>query len=253
MPKNRNRARVISYLLIAVVLGHTAVIALWAGPDNQIKKTLGVENIREYVNPFFEQDWHIFAPTPKRVSSEFDFRARLIDPDSQAPVETPWLSLTDGENLMILNNISPSRAAFNARRTSLPLHNAANSMNAEQRAVVEKDLAAGNLQTSLESVSTDEGANEAEVAKFLRYDEMATTLATLNATAIYGGEVVEVQFRTKKASVPRFSQRRARALGDVKAAEINYGWRTAPTVSAIEVAGIEPYVKYILRANAEPE
>lgn len=256
MSKDRTRARVISYFLVVIVLTHTAVIALWAGPSNPIKRLVGTSKIRSYVNPVFEQDWHIFAPTPKRVTSELEFRARVVDSVSHELIETPWYSLTDGENLMILHNPSPTRAAFAARRTALPLHNAAQAMNGEQREVIEMDfLEAGGegLPHKLRGVSDSEGAGESEVTKFLRYDQMATTLATLSAASIHEGHVAEVQFRTKKASVPKFSERHSRTLADVKRVEIDYGWRLAPAVSTAEVASFAPYAKYVLRAEAESE
>src|SRR5690625_6028180 len=62
-----------------VVLVHTAIVALWAGPSNPIKDAVGPQRVREYVNPVFEQNWNIFAPTPKRVMTDLDFRLRVKD------------------------------------------------------------------------------------------------------------------------------------------------------------------------------
>lgn len=252
MKDHRGKARVISYLLIALVLAHTAVIALWAGPKNPIKDAIGPSKIRSYVNPVFEQDWHIFAPTPKRVTSEMDFRAQVLDEETGDISVTPWYALVEGENEMIRHNPSPPRTAFAARRTSLPLHNVANSMNEDQRAIIEENFAGAEphvLAQALQKVPTDSGASNSEVNKYLKYDQMATALAAMTGGVLYEGRVVAVQVRTAKAAVPDFAERRFRTLADVTRTKIDYGWRLAPEVSAQELELFAPYATRVPLAS----
>lgn len=254
MKDHRGKARVVSYLLIALVLAHTVVIALWAGPKNPIKEAIGTSKIRSYVNPVFEQDWHIFAPTPKRVSTEMDFRAQVLDPVSGEVSVTPWHALIAGEDSMIHHNPFPPRTAFSARRTSLPLHNAANAMNEDQKAVITQDYAGAEPQVlaqALKKVPTDGGASNSEVTKYLQYDEMATALATVTAAVLYEGQIVAVEYRTAKGAVPDFADRHHRTLDDVVKKQIDYGWRLSPSVTDVEVEHFAAYAKRIPLAQVQ--
>src|SRR5690625_6832254 len=107
-----------------VVLVHTAIVALWAGPSNPIKDAVGPQRVREYVNPVFEQNWNIFAPTRKRVMTDLDFRLRVKDRESGAIITRPWNALVEAENDMIRHKSVPPRTAFAGRRNSHPFHSA---------------------------------------------------------------------------------------------------------------------------------
>lgn len=255
MEDHRKKARSVAYVLLIIVLIHTGIIALWSGPSNPIKQAIGAGNIRQYVNPIFEQNWQIFAPTPKRVTSELDFRAQIKNPDTGEIFDTDWHALVASENEMIRHNPSPPRTAFAARRTALSLHNAADDMNEEQRIVIEQDFhtpQASALGPELKEAPTESGATNSQINTYLKYDSMATYLATLSAAVLYDGEIIAVQYRTGKAGVPRFEERDSRTLADVERARHDFGWRPAPSVSDVEVSRFAPYAKNIPLAGEQP-
>jgi len=248
MDRHRTKARVASYVLIIIVLAHTAIISLWAGPSNVIKDAIGPQKIRAYVNPVFEQDWHIFAPTPKRVTTDLDFRVRLQDSLSGEITETPWRALVEAENALVRHNPAPPRSAFAARRTSLTLHNATSDMNDEQRLITQEDfteLPKHEYASALREAPNKSGANATKINSYLQYDEMATALATLSGAVLYEGEIIAVQYRTAKRSVPNFEHRTRVTVADVKSTTHDFGWRPPAVVSDVAVTHFAPYAKNI--------
>lgn len=249
MDHHRTKARIISYLLIVVVLVHTAIVALWAGPSNPIKDAVGPQRVREYVNPVFEQNWNIFAPTPKRVMTDLDFRLRVKDRESGAIITTPWHALVEAENAMIRHNPAPPRTAFAARRTSLTLHNAVGDMNEDQKSIIQQDFDAAdsrqNLADSLRNAPTKSGANAAKISSFLRYDEMATALATMSGAVLYEGQILAIQYRTSKRGVPKFADRAHRSVADMKKTIHDFGWRQPAVVTKVQIEHFAPYAKSI--------
>jgi len=252
--RHRTKARFVSYFLLIIVIIHTGIIVLWAGPSNPIKDAIGPKNIRTYVNPLFEQDWHIFAPTPKRVSADLDFRIQIKNQQTGEITTTPWHALVESENAMIRHNPSPPRTAFAARRTSLTLHNAISDMNDEQRQIVQQDFApqaAPVLATELRAAPTKSGANAGKISTFLKYDQMATSLATLSGAVLYDGEIIAIQYRTSKRTAPKFDDRARLSIADAKKTTHDFGWRPPALVTDVEVAHFAPYAKNIPHADEQ--
>lgn len=253
--KHRDRARVISYCLVLVVLVHTIIIVLWAGPSNPIKTAIGTERVRSYVMPAFEQDWHIFAPTPKRVTSYLDFRAKIKNDDGSETV-TPWLSIIEAENSLIEHNPFPPRSAFAGRRLSLEVTNFAIDASDTQRAVSQKDFhdePAELFLKQLRSASTDDGVSRSKVNKYLKYDEMIVSLATLTAKSHWDGEIVGIEYRTAKAFVPRFEDRKAFTIDDANRPNRDFGWRAPAEVSDVQVEKFRPYADRVSEAEDQGE
>src|SRR5690606_30843231 len=136
------RARLVLWPLVAVVLVHTLLIALWVGPDTPVRKTVGEDRLRSYVMPAFEQNWRIFAPTPRRVAVELDVRARLVAPATGKGPPYAWASLGDGEDSVNRGTPSPPRLASAARGTADHPVTRTRELNAAQRRQIEADYLA---------------------------------------------------------------------------------------------------------------
>jgi len=240
------RARLVLWPLVAVVLVHTLLIALWVGPDTPVRKTVGEDRLRSYVMPAFEQNWRIFAPTPRRVAVELDVRARLVDPATGQETTTDWVSLVDGEDSLIRGNPFPPRMALAARRTANHLVTRTRELNAEQRRQIEADYLTtpvAELRDRLNRGQGDSPAGPSTVNAYLRYDAVATALATSYAAAAHDGEVTHVQYRTSRRFTPDFDERHERDIDDVEPTVYAYGWRPASELGEETAELFAPYVR----------
>ncbi|MEE6274491.1 DUF5819 family protein [Georgenia sp. MJ206] len=238
-------ARVVVWPLLALVLVHALIVATWVAPDNAIRQTIGAERVRSYVMPVFEQNWSIFAPTPRRVAVDLEFRARLVDPVSGDPRDTGWVDVVDGEDSLVLHNLAPPRMSLAGRRLAGRINTSVRAMNDVQR-----DHLDGNYLTTpvtglrdrLLAVESDGAAGPQAIETYMRNDLMTTEFLTLYAGALYDAEVTHVQYRTGRRHVPAFEDRAERSIEDVEPSVEQYGWRPSPDVSPESLALFAPYV-----------
>lgn len=240
------RARVLVWLLVVTVLAHTALIALWVGPDNPIRQQVGASTLRSYAVPVFEQNWQIFAPTPRRVAVEFEFRARILDADSGEVTTSDWINAVDGEDALIRGNPFPPRMSLGARRITNRLNAAMREMNAEQREQIEahyRTTSIAELRPRLLRGEGDSPASEAWVDRYLLFDGVAVEFATYYASNLWDGEVVEVQYRTSSRYVPTYASRGGRTIDDAERNYNHYGWRAAPELDEDTIELFSAYVE----------
>lgn len=235
-----------------VVAVHTFLIALWAAPTNEITKAVGQDTVRSYVMPWFQQNWRIFAPTPRRVAVELDVRAYVIDPSTGEGRVTEWLSLVDAEDELIRHNPFPPRTALAARRTANHLNNAVGDMNEAQRERVAWnyfETPVTELRQTLLNVEGDSPASRSVINSYMRYDAVATALASYAAHIHWDGEIARVQYRTTKRYVPAFADRAERDIHDARRISYDYGWRAAVPLTEQQVALFEPYARLLEEAK----
>ncbi len=240
------RARLVLWPLVAVVLVHTFFIALWVGPDTPVREAVGADRLRSYVMPAFEQNWRIFAPTPRRIAVGLDVRARLVDPRTGEETTTEWVHLVDGEDALIRGNPFPPRMALAARRTANHLITRTGELNAEQRRQVEANYLTTPVEELRGRLNRGEGdspGGPSTVNAYMRYDAVATALATSYASAAFDGDVTHVQYRATRRYTPDFERRHERDIDDVEPTVYEYGWRPATELDDQVAELFTPYVR----------
>lgn len=76
--------------LLAVLVGHFTMTLLYLMPVNPIK--LRVERVvGGYIEPFFAQNWSLFAPDPLVDTRDLLVSCRVAAPEAR---ETPWMNVT---------------------------------------------------------------------------------------------------------------------------------------------------------------
>ncbi|HLS48415.1 MAG TPA: DUF5819 family protein [Actinomycetaceae bacterium] len=247
------KSRVVAWLLALLVVVHTFFIALWVAPTNEITRAVGQDTVRSYVTPLFEQNWRIFAPTPRRVAVELDVRAYIVDPATGEGRVTEWLSLVDAEDSLIRYNPFPPRTALAGRRVANHLTNAMSDMNEAQRERIEwnyYDTPVTELRRALLDVEGDSPASSGVVASYMRYDAVAVGLASYAANALWDGDVERVQYRTTRRFVPPFADRAERDIDDANRVAHAYGWRAATSnLEDHEVEQFAPYAELLEEAQ----
>ncbi|WP_234399729.1 DUF5819 family protein [Paenibacillus popilliae] len=72
---------------------HFFIILLHVGPVNPISVKLQ-PYIMPYINPFFQQNWHLFAPTPMTVNFKIYVRGKYTDTMDQQVKQTEWFDVS---------------------------------------------------------------------------------------------------------------------------------------------------------------
>lgn len=237
-------ARALTWPLVALVLIHTLIIGLWVAPSTPARDAVGQDRVRGYVQPWFSQNWSIFAPNPRRVAVTFEIRAIVEDPDTAETVHTDWVDLIDNEDGIVAGNPFPARTAKISRRTADRLHSAISDMNTEQRDWLKAsytDTPVDQLRERLADV--DGGAGAADINRYMTADAAATRIATGAAENIWGedGEVLHVQYRTSTRPAPSWDDEE-RTVDDTTRTEREYGWRAATDLTEEEIASFAPYL-----------
>ncbi len=243
--------RLLVWLLVVAVLGHTAVIALWVGPDNQIRAEVGAASLRSYAEPWFEQNWEIFAPTPRRVAGTFELRALVTDAETGEQRITEWVELVEGEDAMIRGNPFPPRMSLAVRRLSTRLSAAMREMNDEQRAQIEANYRTTPIEDLRQRLVGNDGENPASawwVDRYMQFDEMSTEFATYYAHHLWDGEIIEIQYRTSNRYVPTYANRHEQTIDDAEPLVYEYGWRAA---AELDEQTIELFGGYVRKAGVE--
>lgn len=237
-------ARFITWPLVAVVLIHTLIIGLWVAPSTPLRDWAGQDRVREYVQPWFTQNWSIFAPTPRRAAVTFEVRSRIEGGGNSELEVTEWVDLIDNEDAIVAGNLFPARTAKITRRVTDRIHNAYSSMNTEQREWLQAnytdDIPVERLRERLTSV--DGGANRRIVDNYMDADDAATRIASGFAEVEWGelGDVVDIQYRTSTRPAPAWDDEE-QTIDDTTRSERDYGWRTAAEVDESELAYLEKY------------
>jgi hypothetical protein len=104
----------IAVAVCAVVsLVHITLVFLHVAPPNEISKRYGAQ-IDAWVNPFFEQNWQLFAPDPETANRQISVRTRTTTGD--AAEVSDWFDLSAVDYAAVENNAFPSHTNHNMLR-----------------------------------------------------------------------------------------------------------------------------------------
>jgi len=192
--------------LLPAVLGaalafHFAMTLAYLTPLNPLKLRF-YEPVVGYMQPFFVQNWHLFAPDPVRDTYALTVSCRLRQPDG-TPAESAWVDVsTPFRRARQANRFSP------ADRMDRPQSSAIHSVfNRDETLMVlqkhrrddDPDPAYDEL---LEQLGRAEGRQREEALTVL------DRIASAHCDSLYGpGRTVEVRPRIVVLHFPRFSDR----------------------------------------------
>lgn len=237
-------AKLFAGLLVLVMAVHTFLIGVWVAPRTPIQDEIGSQNVRSYVLPWFEQNWSIFAPNPRRVAVTFEVRAMIIDPETGEEVVTDWVDMVEGEDQIVRNNPFPPRTSKIARRTTDQLNSVRSPMNDEQLSQLEANYVETPIEQLREDlVGIDGGASASSIDDYMAMDEVAVRLATGMAHHAWEGEIVHVQYRTTHRPAPSFAQRDDLTVDDTERGVRQYGWRAPAELSDEQLELFKPYAR----------
>ncbi|MFT4232821.1 MAG: DUF5819 family protein [Leucobacter sp.] len=230
---------------------HVFASFLWIGPVTPLREVVPGEALTSYMIPLFGQSWSVFAPEPINGDYHFNVRA-VLDRDGEE-VETGWVSATDVELSMIRYNLFPPRAGIQSSEVASQYKGSYDRLGSAQKAVVAETRRSDAWEEELRGAlladpSGDGGsaplgdeAGEADVDRYIAAEHLSTAYATQVAGAIWGDEVVSVQFRVSRQNIVPFAERNSPEAQRPEPTVAEPGWRARvvePGQNAENFAGV---------------
>jgi hypothetical protein len=219
-------ARGLAFFVVGLVALHVTITFFFNAPANPIKDAARGE-INGYMQPFFGQNWSLFAPNPINSEDTVLVRARVADDVTGEERVTEWVNATEREWTLVHHSLAPSRASRLSSNLHRRLHDAWGDLSADQQDIVARDFDAMPDWQPLADALIDAqgGETSSTVANVVRGDRVATGYATQVARALWGPDVTAVQFRLQRTPVPRWNDRFEPEPEDPPATTREFGWR----------------------------
>ncbi|MFI6890138.1 DUF5819 family protein [Streptosporangium canum] len=187
---------------------------LYVAPWNPVYDK-GASVVDGYIDPYFGQNWELFAPDPIDYNAHVLVRAKVRDATGWER-HTGWTDVTEPEMAKVHGSLFPgriSRLAGGGRQM----------------------MTDADVEPSVESAKTEnEEATDEEEASDPVFQDQAVrhmrAIATLAARARWGDGVTLVQVRVTDHVYPRFANRRKE--GDGEKAYSDFGWWAPVPVTA---------------------
>lgn len=175
-------------------------------PTNKVSNQL--RPVTSYLDPYFTQNWRLFAPNPIAEDRTLWFRGEYLDAAGQTQT-TKWLNWSEVELDLVHHKIVGGRAGYITNKMIGPLNTRFFALNLKQRkaAAQDKDTAMRGyvaLRAELASLGTNGGAVDA----YLRYETSAVRLATDVVSAAYPRvTLTAVRYRIMSRKVTPYANR----------------------------------------------
>ena len=214
--------RLIAFAACVLTLWHILASFLWIAPYSALREIPTQEALTSYMIPMFGQSWSVFAPEP--IHGDYHFNVRAVIETDGEEVETGWVSATDVELSMIRYNLFPPRAGIQSSEVASGQMNAFNKLDDDQKAVVALDFDRGDWESWMER-SFEELGDGPSTEAYMAEEHLATAYATQVAYAIWGDDVVKVQYRVSRQNVIPFADRNDPAAQRPEPTFSTTGWR----------------------------
>ncbi|MFT3767504.1 MAG: DUF5819 family protein [Minicystis sp.] len=223
-------------LLALALVGHFGLTLAYLTPTNPLRLRFA-RVINAYMNPFFQQNWHLFAPDPINDTRTLMLSCRVRQPDG-GTVETPWTDITIpyweahlgnhfGPATRIARSVTgPARLVYSGDPTTLQI-----------KKKVEQHKKNGPADDSLDEMadSLDDAVKKEQEENFKLGADVLSRAGSAHCDSLYGrGRTEAVRVRMAVLKFPRFSRR---DLPDEKGDMTYYDFDWAPYQ---EVAPPEP-------------
>ncbi|WP_285777838.1 DUF5819 family protein [Microtetraspora sp. NBRC 13810] len=205
----------LTYLGCALFLVfHFVAVFLFVAPRNAIS-AMSAPVVEGYINPYFRQNWELFAPDPVDYNSRVLVRAKVRD-SGGAERQTGWLDITAPQLDIVRGTALPRRIAR--------LVGGGRQMMADAR--VQPSAVSGEAEAEAQAAEARQPPDPAFQALAVRH---LTAIATMAARARWGDGVTAVQVRITTDFYPRFADRNS---ADDTTSHSEFAWWKATPVTA---------------------
>lgn len=219
-----------AFIAVAGLLAaaHLIAVTFAALPPNRYSEVVNPHT--GYLQPYFAQNWRLFAPSPVSEDRELLFQGSYLDADG-TPKRTPWINWTKVELDLIHHRLVGGRAGYVSNKLYGPLSQRYRGLGSAQRV-----LADATSQTEPPAWSElgkqlgADGADPTRVATFLTYERATSRLATDVLEGRWPDRTfVAVRYKLRSHGVVPYADRQAskaeREAARPLALERTSGWR----------------------------
>lgn len=231
-------------VVVTIVGLHLVAVTLAALPPNRYSDA--ARSHTTYLNPYFTQNWRLFAPNPISEDRSLLFQAAYIDQDGD-PARTAWVDWTQVELDLVRHRLIGGRAGYVTNKLVSPLESRLAALDAAGRlAVTSSPQSDPPSWSQLDDELQEAGASTVARLGYLRYERSTAQLATdvmmarhpdLRLTAVRYAIVSQgvVPFADRGGSAAERRAARPAAERDVG------GWRRPTPGSAAERAAVRDF------------
>lgn len=214
--------RSIIVIALFITAFHLLSTFLWIAPASAARDVIPNNILTKYMIPFFGQSWSVFAPEPINADYYFDVRAIVEKPNGDTEV-TEWIRATDVELDRATYNFFPPRSAGLGVKVSSELKGSWDNLSVKQKEIVKSDYFKGDDYKRLSNnLSKDNNTN---ISDYVKKETTATAYATQVSKAIWGDNVVRVQYQAARQNVILFNERNNKDAVRPSIQPVHTGWR----------------------------
>lgn len=234
-------ARLVLWLVLVVVAVHSGLVALWVAPNNLLRQSVGSSRVSAYVLPMWDQAWSVFAPEADSAYDRYEVRALVRTGSGET--RTAWTPVTARELLgSVRHHPFPARTALLTTRLGGHVKRYYDALNQQQKKVVaaaDREVSVEELRAQLTRAATTD-AERARVAPFMRAEAGTERFLSGVADALWGSQVVAIQFRKDKVVASRYTAGAQRQV--TSGFQFYSNWRPQQPLTAAERSAYRDYV-----------
>lgn len=198
--------RIVIIIAAAFAAWHIFATFLWIAPPSGLRQIVPGTILHDYMIPLQGQSWSVFAPEPINGDHRLEVRAIVVSKGADART-TEWVDATAAELSMSQHHLFPPRAAIQSAEMASRFKGAYDDLSADQRKIVALGYYKGaDWRTRMTDKIKSYGDGKA-VTDYLAVDREVNAYATQVAYAVWGDDVVYVQFAISRQNVIPFAQR----------------------------------------------
>lgn len=217
--------RVLMVVAMLLTAFHLFASFLWIAPASALRQVIPGNLLSEYMIPLWGQSWSVFAPEPINGDYYFDVRAVVRAPDGKEEI-TQWVRASAVELDHSTYRPFPPRSAGLAIGVASDLKGSWEKLTDDHRAIVRLDYFKGDDSVQrLKSKMQEYGDPKGAIGGYIQSEHTATAYATQVAKAIWGDDVVRVQFQASRQNVVPFGQRNDPGAKRPEIQVVPTGWR----------------------------
>ncbi|MFD2757272.1 DUF5819 family protein [Gulosibacter faecalis] len=215
--------RVVLVVASMLTAWHVFASFLWIAPTSPAREVVPGNALTSYMIPFFGQSWSVFAPAP--INGDYVFKVRALVPDDAGElVETEWVDATAVELSMLQYNLFPPRAGIQSSQVASEYKSQYDAITADHQVIVQLNYFEDDFEQRLEDKLDTYGETDL-VDAYMPAEHQATAYATQVALAVFGDDVVRVQYEVTRQNVVPFEDRNDPDAQLPQATVLTPGWR----------------------------
>lgn len=216
---------------------HLTAVTFAAIPPNRTSEAIAPST--GYLQPYFAQNWRLFAPNP--VAQDRSIRFQVAYRDEAGDVrQTAWIDWTEVELDLVRHRLVGGRAGYITNKLTSSLSSRYRLLDDAQRSIVDESTDEAPLAwTQLEAGLADAGVAPTRVASYLQYERAIIALGTdVAASRFPEREVVAIRYAVAVQGVTPYEQRGGsdaeRDAARPPLTERLSGWRVPITSTGVE-------------------